>query len=419
MEVFADLHLHSKYARATSRDISTETLESGAKLKGLNLLGTGDFTHPLWLAELKENLKEDGSSILKSSSGFPFMLTTEVSNVYEKNGKLRKIHSVILAPTFDIVKQINDYLSKYGDLESDGRPTLSLPCPDMVEALMNISKAIMVIPAHIWTPWFGVFGSKSGFDSLEECFEDQTKNIYALETGLSSDPAMNWMLSSLDKYSLVSFSDAHSRNPWRLGRECSVFSVKELTYGSIANAMKNKNPKEFLYTIEFFPEEGKYHLDGHRRCGIRMEPSEAKKFGSICPVCRRKLTVGVLHRVSDLADREYGFVPKNSIPFKRLIPLSDIISSVLNANIYSKKVSGIHTNLVRSFGSELNVLLSSAPENVASIAGQQIAEAILMTREGRTAIDPGYDGEYGKPVFGGKLKSLSCPQHSINDFFKG
>jgi uncharacterized protein (TIGR00375 family) len=256
----------------------------GAREKGLNLVGTGDFTHPLWLKELKENLNEVTEGIYESKEGMRFMLTVEVSNVYEKNGKIRKIHNLILTKDFDSAEQINELLSKYGDLEKDARPTLNLDAAEMVEILKNAVKDVEIIPAHIWTPWFSLFGSRSGFDSITECFEDQTKHILALETGLSSDPEMNWRLSQLDDFALVSFSDSHSPHAWRLGRELCVFEVKQFDYDSIVEAIRKKDPKHFLYTVEVDPAYGKYHWDGHRKCGVAMPPKEAEKYGNICPI---------------------------------------------------------------------------------------------------------------------------------------
>jgi len=293
MKIFADLHLHSHYSRATSNEMNIENLEKNAKIKGLNLLGTGDFTHPLWLKELKRNLTETENKSLfhfKDKDVY-FMLQAEVSNIYNQNEKTRKIHNVILSPSFEIVEQINDFLKKYGSLSGDGRPILTnINCAELAENLINISKEIMIIPAHAWTPWFSVFGSKSGFDSIEECFQDQTKNIFALETGLSSNPAMNWRLSALDRFALVSNSDSHSPWPTRLGREANVFDA-EMNYKEIINAIKEKDTKKFLYTIEVDPAYGKYHYSGHRNCGISLDPKETNKIKGICPVCVKGDTI--------------------------------------------------------------------------------------------------------------------------------
>ncbi len=415
MRVIADLHIHSKYSRATSKDLNIENLSKWAKIKGLTLLGTGDFTHPKWLKELKKSLEEDGSGILKSKDGFNFILQAEVSNIYTQGGKGRRIHNVLLAPSFEVVDQINDFLSKKGNLEADGRPIFGkMNCIELVESLKEISKDIHIIPAHAWTPWFSLFGSMSGFDSIEECFGGQSKHIFAIETGLSSDPAMNWRLSSLDRIALVSNSDSHSFWPWRIGREANVFELKELTYRSLMGAIKNKDRKKFLYTIEVEPAYGKYHLDGHRNCDVCMLPRESEKLNNFCPKCRMPLTIGVLHRVEELADRPEGFIPKNCIPFKKLIPLSEIIAHVLGTSQpASKKVWSYYNVLVDAFGNELEVLLNAPFDSMKKKAGRKIAEAIIKNREEKIKIEPGYDGKYGFPVF---ENNNSSPQKKLADF---
>lgn len=393
MRFFADLHIHSRYSRATSSSIDIHNLEKYARLKGLNLLGTGDFTHPLWLCELKKNLSEDGSGILKTQSGFSFVLQTELSFIFSHAGKLRKIHLIVLAPSFDAVSQINDFLASKGRLDYDGRPVFGMPAIEFLEAVKEIDSSIEVIPAHCWTPHFGIFGSVSGFDSVEECFGEKSKYIHALETGLSSDPAMNWRLSALDRYSLVSFSDAHSCWPWRLGRELTLFDIKP-TYKSLIKALKTK--QGLLGTIEFFPEEGKYHFDGHRNCGICLAPKEAIAMNNICPVCHKQLTIGVLHRVEELADRPEGSRPASAKPFKKLVPLSELIAAYLGNAVYTKKVWGTFNKLVANFGNELNVLLEAPEERIKAVCGEHIASLIIKNRNQRLAISPGYDGVYGK-----------------------
>ncbi len=419
MKIIADLHIHSHYSRATSREMNIENLEKFSKLKGLNLIGTGDFTHPYWLEELKNSLKEIENSGLFyfRDPKILFMLQTEVSNVFEKGGKLRKVHNIILAPSFDIVEQINEFLGKYGSLSSDGRPTLNLNCVELVENLIEISKDIMIIPAHAWTPWYGVLGSKSGFDSIEECFEDQTKNIFAIETGLSSDPSMNWRLSSLDKFTLVSNSDSHSPWPHRLGREANVFSLEKISYWEIINTIKKKDKNKFLFTIEVDPSYGKYHWDGHRKCKVSMKPKEAEKYGNICPVCGKKLTIGVLHRVEKLADREENFVPKNAIPFKKLIPLSELIAIAYKTQLFSKKVWSETMKLIEKFGSELKVLLEVPELELKSITNEKIVELILKNRKEELKIQPGYDGVYGRIILEGEIKTKE-PQKRIDAYIK-
>ncbi len=404
MRVFADLHIHSKYSRGTSKDMDIKHIEKYAKIKGLNLLGTGDFTHPEWFKELKQNLEEDETGILKSKNGMNFILQTEVSNVYEKWGKKRAVHNILFAKNFEIAEQINDVLSKYGNLKADGRPTLNLDCAEMVEILKNLDKSIEIVPAHVWTPWFGVFGSKSGFNSLKECYEDMTKHIFALETGLSSDPAMNWRVKELENISLISNSDSHSFWPWRIGRECNVFELNDLTYDNIFKTIKTRNG--FLFTIEFHPEEGKYHYDGHRKCGVWMHPKQAKAKNNICPVCGKKLTVGVLHRVEDLADYPEGYKPKTAVPFYKLVPLAELIAKYYNTSPNTKKVLSLYFDLVKKFGNEFNILLYVNEEDLKKAIGKDLAKIIIKNREGKIKVIPGYDGIYGKIIINENEKNI-------------
>jgi len=400
MRIIADLHVHSMYSRATSKQMDLNGMSRGAKLKGITLLGTGDATHPKWFKLLKQKHEPlEGAGLFKYEDVF-FMLTGEVGTVYQQNGKKRDIHHLIHAPSFEVFEQINEALGKYGKLEADGRPTLSLTSPELVEILRGISNDIFVAACHIWTPWKSLFGSKFGFDSVEECYQDQTKFVFLLETGLSSDPPMNWRLSSLDKFTLVSNSDSHSPHPWRLGREANVFELKKLDYWEIFDALRKKDKSRFLFTIEVEPSYGKYHFTGHRNCGISLSPKEAMKLGNICPKCGKKLTVGVLQRVEELADRPEGFVPKDAIPFKTLLPLYEIISFAMGVNqLYSKKVMDEYDKLIKSFGNELNVLLNVPEEELAKVANKRIVEAIIKVRENKISYIPGYDGVYGKPVF--------------------
>ena len=418
MKIFADLHIHSKYARATSDNLTLENLEKYGKLKGLNLLGTGDFQHPLWFKELKTNLKEiDNSGFFQfGDKNFFFLLQTEISNIYDQDGKNRRIHNLILSPNFEVAEQIIDYLNPKANLESDGRPIFKdLNCIEMTENLMKISKDIFIIPAHAWTPWYGVFGSKTGFDSLEECFKDQKKHIFAIETGLSSDPAMNWRFSSLDKISFVSNSDCHSPWPWRLGRELNAFELSHPSYKNLIEAIKSKDNSKFLFTIEVDPNYGKYHWDGHRVCGVCLEPKEAIKYNNVCPVCRRKLTVGVLHRIEELADREEGFTPKNYIPFMSVLPLSELIATVNNTQVFSKSVWEMHNKLTNEFISEMNILLEIEKVKLIDIAGDRLADLIIKNREGKLKVQPGYDGVYGKVILSGEI-SRKLPQKRLDSF---
>ena len=419
MKIIADLHLHSRFSRATSKNLNIENLEKYARIKGINLLGTGDITHPEWIKELKKELTEDGSGILKSKSGFDFVLQGEISNIYTQDGKGRRIHNIILAKSFDVVDQIQEALLKKGRLDYDGRPIFGFSCVELVEMLKQIDEKIEIIPAHAWTPWFSLFGSMSGFDSVKECFKDQTKHIYAIETGLSSDPSMNWRLSQLDKYTLISNSDAHSFWPWRIGREVNIFDI-ELKYDELLGAIRKK--KGFLETIEVNPNYGKYHLDGHRACDVCFEPKESLKNKNICPKCKKSLTIGVLHRVEELADREDNFKPKNAIPFKSLIPLSEILAELLGSSIATQKTWKEYNNLLSNFESEFDILLNAQLEELKKYTSETIAKTIIKNRTGEIEIKPGYDGVYGQPVFSNKsiiIKNNTKKekvQKSLSDF---
>jgi uncharacterized protein (TIGR00375 family) len=379
-----------------------------AKRKGINIVGTGDFTHPQWLKEIQEKLipAEDGLYCLKpdlldnlkdllfdKKDDLRFIISGEISNIYTKNGKTRRLHNLILLPSIESAEKINHLLSLQGNLKSDGRPILGMDSLELLKIVYETEKNSMFIPAHIWTPWFSLFGSMSGFDSLEEAFGKYSNYLTALETGLSSDPKMNWRLSMLDRYSLVSNSDAHS--PDNLGREANIFDI-DLSYSQIKKALIEKDKNKFLSTIEFFPEEGKYHYDGHRLCQVRLSPAERKKINGICPVCHRPLTVGVLSRVEELADREEGIIPPTAIPFKSLIPLKEIIADVLNVNPHTKSVENIYLKLLQQFNNEFHLLLDVPIEEISKLAGEKIALAISNMREGKVEIEPGYDGEYGK-----------------------
>ncbi len=410
MRIIADFHIHSKYSRAVSKEMDLDNLNKWAQIKGIDILGTGDFTHPQWLKELKENLEpaEEGLFKLKNiDSNFTrFILTTEISCIYSKKGKVRKIHILIFVPDFKTIEKINKKLSLIGNLSADGRPILGLDVKELVKIVLNISPQSAVIPAHLWTPWFGILGSKSGFNSFEECFEEWNKYIFAAETGLSSNPEMNWRLSKLDNITLISNSDAHS--PQKIGREANVFNIIDISYLSIIDAIKSKNKEKFIYTIEFFPEEGKYHYDGHRGCGISCSPEETRKYGGVCPVCGKPLTIGVMSRVEELADREKGFLPPQFIPFKSLVPLKEIIADVLELGVQSKKVEGEYFNLVNHFENEFKVLLDVGFDDLKKITSSKIAEAIIKVREGKIYLKPGYDGVFGKiTVFPEKIESIS------------
>ncbi len=401
MKFIADFHIHSKYSRATSKDMDIEHLDKWARIKGIKVLGTGDFTHPEWLKNLKEKLEpaEPGLFRIKNqesrikNNGTRFILTSEISCIYSKGGRVRKIHIIIFSPSFEICEKINTHLGWIGNLKSDGRPILGLDAKELVKIVLGVSQDCLLVPAHAWTPWFSIFGSRSGFNSIEECFGEYSKYIFAIETGLSSDPSMNWRLSALDKIALISNSDSHS--PQKIGREANVFDT-ELSYPAIIEAIKTKNPQKFLYTIEFFPEEGKYHYDGHRLCEMRLSPEESKKYNNICPNCGKLLTIGVLNRVEELADRPKGEKPAGAIPFKSLIPLEEIIADAVGQLPGSKRVEGEYQNLIKKFGNEFEILLNTPYQDLKSATLPEIAEGIIRVKEGKVQIEPGYDGVFGK-----------------------
>jgi uncharacterized protein (TIGR00375 family) len=405
MKVIADLHIHSRFSRATSQRMNLTEIARFAKIKGLSLVGTGDFTHPKWLREIHETLTPDSDTALyrlsNSDSPVRFMLTTEVCTIFNQEGQSKKVHHVILAPNMEVTAQINNTLEKHGDLGVDGRPMLDMTAAELVEAVMDVSVENMVFPAHAWTPWFSIFGAFSGFDTIEDCYQDMTEQIHALETGLSSDPPMNWRLSKLDRFTLVSNSDCHSFWPWRIGREANVFELETLSYSTVVEAIRDNDPERFKFTIETDPAYGKYHWTGHRNCNVSLSPQEAEKFGNICPVCRRKLTKGVEQRVEELADRPPGYVPIGKPKFKRLLPLSEIIATVLNVGEPSSQaVWRIYNALVARFGDEYSVLLDAEKEALKEVADAQIADAILRVRAGSVKVIPGFDGVYGKLVLG-------------------
>ncbi|MFA5118726.1 MAG: endonuclease Q family protein [Candidatus Omnitrophota bacterium] len=391
MEFIADFHIHSKYSRATSRNMDVEHIAQWAKLKGITLMGTGDFTYHLWLEELKNKLEDLGNGLFKYN-GIYFILSSEISSIYSKNGRTYRVHNIVLSPSFKTTDKINEVLSRCGNLASDGRPILGLDAAELARIVFDIDENCMVIPGHIWTPWFSVFGSMSGFDRIEDCFEAQTPKIFALETGLSSDPAMNWRLSALDRFSLVSNSDSHS--PQRIGREANVFNC-ELDYRTIRDVLRTKDNKRFLYTIEFFPEEGKYHYDGHRLCESRLSPQETKKNNGKCPKCGKPVTVGVMNRVAQLADRPEGIVPETSVPFKRMIPFDEIIAEAKGVAKGAVSVEREYMSLVAKFGTEFDILLRASGEDLQRGLPKRIAEGVLRVREGKVNIKAGYDGEYG------------------------
>jgi uncharacterized protein (TIGR00375 family) len=396
MRFIADFHLHSKFSRATSKDMEVETLARWGKKKGISLLGTGDFTHPTYFAELRSKLIPSGNGLFelkRGEKGIKFMLTTEVSNIYTQGGKVRRIHNLIFAPGFEVAEAIRSKLGNLGKLSSDGRPIFSFTSKELIKMILDISTDCMIIPAHAWTPWFSIFGANSGFDSIQECFGEFSPHIHAIETGLSSDPEMNWRLSALDGITLLSNSDAHSPN--RLGREANVFDAP-LDYKEIIEAIRKKDRKRLLFTIEFFPEEGKYHYDGHRQCGVIFSPSQTKDHAYLCPKCHKKLTVGVMHRVEELCDRPEGFIPKTAIPSIHLIPLEEIIAEGMGYRVGTKGVEAEYERLTERGGSEFRILLDATPEELASFVPAKILEGIIRMRQAKVSIVPGHDGVYGK-----------------------
>lgn len=423
MFYIADLHLHSHYSRATSKDLNLETIYQWARIKGIHVAGTGDFTHPSWFRELKEKLEPDGTGFFrlknppKDVPGFActdidvrFCLTSEISSVYRHGDRLRKSHNCVYAPDFETVARINARLGQIGNLAADGRPVLGLPSRDLLEIVLETSGDAHLIPAHIWTPWFSMFGSRSGYDSVNECFRDLAGHIFALETGLSSDPEMNWRLSMLDPYALVSSSDAHS--PQKLGREANLFDTERSYYGMF-DALKTR--KGFLGTYEFFPQEGKYHMDGHRRCNVCFEPEESRKHRNICPVCGQPLTIGVLHRVTELSDRKQSQRPEGAAGFHYIIPLPEILAEIKNVSPSSKAVSQLFQQTISSFGNEFTLLREAPVEDIGKKAGFVVAEAIRRMRAGQVRPQGGYDGEYGLiKIFGdGELAQLRTGQMSL------
>lgn len=400
MRYIADLHIHSRFARACSKELNFPNLVSAAKEKGLDILGTGDCLHPAWLAEIKRDLVEspDEPGIYKlrnSKDATRFILTAEISCIYKKGGKVRRVHHILFFPSVDAVEKVIAKLEERGcNLRSDGRPIVGLDSKELLKILLDISPDNLLVPAHAWTPWFAVFGSKSGFDSLEECFDELTPFVPAIETGLSSDPPMNWRLSGLDEIMLISNSDAHSLH--NLGREANAFELEKVSYLSLIDIFRKKQRDRFLFTIEFYPEEGMYHLDGHRACDVRLDPEETKKHNLICPKCKKPVTVGVLHRVSEIADRPDGFKPKNAVPYKRLVQLDKIIAEALGIRSRSSKLVQAHYSaMIKKGGSQINILLDMNPAELTTIAPKEIVEGIRRVRSGELFVNPGFDGQYG------------------------
>ena len=409
MRKVLDLHIHSRYSRACSPELTLPNIASVAQKKGVDIVATSDFTYPQWYKHIQAELEEvDDSGLyrLRKSKNIKtlFLLATELSLIYKDEGKARRIHIMVQAPNLEAVKELNEYLDKRYNIRSDGRPILGMSAVDLVKLCLSIHPRFLIYPAHIWTPWYAVLGSKSGFDSIKQCFKDQTKHIYAYETGLSSDPEMNSRVSFLDNLSILSSSDAHSLP--NIGREANVMDLNDVTYNEIYEAIKNKDLSKLKYTIEFYPEEGMYYFDGHRDCNFSATPQETKKLKGICPKCKKPLVLGVSYRVESLADRDKGYRPLNSQGYKKLIELDKIIAEVLNIKSRkSIKVQTIYKKMIESLGSELDILLEIKINKIKKEFGDNIALAVDRVRKGNLIIKPGFDGKYGEVrIFSDKEK---------------
>ncbi len=395
-QIIADLHIHSRYSLATSRDMELTVLNRRAMMKGIDLLGTGDFTHPVHVQKLKTQLKATGKGLfqlINESQSITFMLTGEVNLIYLDKGKTRRVHVLLFAPSFEVVDQLITRFSKWGKMASDGRPILRITLKQLVDMIFQISESCMVIPAHIWTPWYSLFGDRSGYHSIEEALGEFKSSVQVMETGLSSDPAMNWRLSDLDNVAFISNSDAHS--PAALGREANVFDC-EMDYQVIVDVLKTRDQNRFLKTIEYFPEEGKYHYDGHRKCSVCFSPAETSDHDNICPQCGKPLTIGVLHRIHAMADRPEGYRPDHAIPFIKLISLPKIISEAMGVRVQTKKVKQEYRRLIDQGGNEFQILMDMEEKEMETFIPERIIEGILRVRQGRVKIQPGYDGLFGK-----------------------
>lgn len=425
MKFISDLHLHGRFAQACSKTTTLGILEKWAKTKGVDVLATGDFAHPIWQSEIKDELKDEhDTGIYRSKTGFPFVLEMEISLIYTHLGKGRRVHHIILAPSIEVVDQITEYLKSHGRVDYDGRPIFNITSEQLVSDLRSISTDIEVIPAHIWTPWFAMFGSKSGYNSLKECFGSQAKHIHAIETGMSSDPQMNWRIPEFDDRQIVSFSDAHSPWPWRLGREATIFEMNELSYTGILRAIRTA--KGLAGTIETEPAYGKYHWDGHRKCNVSFSPVQSKEHNRMCPECRKPLTLGVEYRVEELAKRPSDYVRKDAPAYWKLLPLHEMISSVSGKAMTTKSVWTVYNKLTQEFGSENDVLLKTPMQDLRKVISEPLVKTIMANREQRITVEPGYDGEYGqiKLVFlkdseieDGKKNLLKKVQKGLHDFF--
>ncbi len=414
MDQIADLHIHSRYAAACSDKLTLENIDRAASEKGINIIGTGDFTHPKWISDIKSLLKEAEHGMYRLNEGrVNFILSSEVCTISNPDGKgAKKVHTCILAPSIEDSESINSAISRYGNLSIDGRPVLMTSAEELANAVIDASPEAILFPAHIWTPWFGALGAMSGFNSMEDAYGSAAKHISGYETGLSSDPPMNWRVSKLDNYSMISNSDAHSLP--KLAREATVFDLNGQTYQELASSIKGK--KGIRMTVEFYPEEGKYHYDGHRNCKISLSPEQSKRYNGLCPVCRRKLTIGVMHRVDDLADRSPGYAPKDSPKYVHAVPLIEIISSVTGKGQATAQVLSTYSNLIKKFGSEMNALINASTDDLIT-ADKEIGKAIARIREEKISVTPGYDGVFGiVDLFKDAVPQKENGQRTINEF---
>ncbi|MBI2475552.1 DNA helicase UvrD [Candidatus Uhrbacteria bacterium] len=421
MRYIVDWHIHSKYSRACSKQLELPTIAQWCERKGINIVTTGDWTHPEWFKHIEESLVEDRQGVyhllpeLVEGCKTEFMLVQEVSQIYKKGDKTRRVHNLIFSPSIETCEKVNARLNKQGfNIKSDGRPILGIDSEELYKLLKEIDEKIIVVPAHAWTPWYAVFGSKSGFDSLEECFGEMSKYIYAIETGLSSDPEMNWQISALDKIVLVSNSDAHS--PRNLGREANVFEFgKPPTFDDFVSVLKNQDTSRFKYTIEFYPQEGKYHFDGCAACKFSCDPAQSKKLGNRCPTCKRLLTLGVHNRVEELKDRDADSVLSRKIPFKSIVPLAEILAEVFGVkSVSSKKVEEEYMRLTNELADEFSILLDVPIATIRSQTNNEnVALAIEKVRTGKVEVTPGYDGIYGTVKVFGKSGPKQQTQRSL------
>jgi len=393
--VFGDFHIHSRFSRATSGQMEVEALSYWARRKGIGLMGTGDFTHPEYFRELKDKLEPDETGfyrVRRNDNGTLFVPTVEISNMYKQGGKGRRVHTLLIARSLESAGEINRALASRGNVASDGRPIFGFSVRHLAKLVREIDPETLVVPAHIWTPWFSVLGERSGFDTLAECFEEELEYVAAVETGLSSDPEMNWRLSQLDRFAIISNSDAHS--PAKIGRECNAFRAP-LTWRDLRETLLTRDRERFRFTVEFFPEEGKYHWPGHRACGVAAAPEQYRAWQGKCPVCGKLLTGGVASRVEMLADRPEGFVPTHAVPSVHLVPLEELVAEALGQNPGTKAVTALWDRLLAEGGSEMNVLLFLPAEGLRELAGERVAEAVLRMRRGEVHMEPGHDGVYG------------------------